>query len=690
MKPAPRPLAHQEHGLLLGQLALVLAPQARSLPVAVSVLLVLLMGWRWLLWRQRAPLPSRLTLGLVAGLVLLVAAALVWQAGGNIGRDLSVALLGAFVVLKLLECRVLADATLVTQLCFYLLLSLYLFDQPFWLALYSLAIAAWLLRNWLFLGHPEARGYLAVWPLLGRLALAGLPWALLLFVLFPRLDRPLWRLPQAEPVAATGLSDTMSPGSVSELTQSPEVALRADVEGGQLPPGALYWRALVLWQFDGQTWRAAPGRQRRGRPAPALPAEATTSAAANAAPAGAIDYNITLEPNQHPWLFLLDRGQAISAPAGVRINADGEFFMRDLIDRRLRYRARSAPAAAEPLDAQTRLLALSLPPGNPRSRALAADWEQRYADPAQRAQAALRLFAAAPFAYTLSPAPLGQEQVDGFLFDTRRGFCEHYASSFVFLMRAAGVPARVVTGYQGGEYNPIGGNYIVRQADAHAWAEIWLDGRGWVRVDPTSAVAPSRVERGLNAALDAGEAAAREPGWLRELRWGMDGMVYTWQRWVLQYDRGQQARLMRQLGIGDNLPQALLGGLAALSLLGLVPLAPLLRRRREADPVQALYARFCRELARHGCVREPAEGPQDFAARAALAWPEGAAAVLDFNRRYMKLRYGPPEPAARAAELAALREALRRLPRRPAGGGPATAPGMPRTPGMPDMPDMLR
>ncbi|WP_454727316.1 MULTISPECIES: transglutaminase TgpA family protein [Cupriavidus] len=666
-RPAPRLLAHEEHGLLLGQLALVLAPQSRSLPVAVSILLVLLMGWRWLLWRQRAPLPSRLTLGLVAGLVLLVAAALVWQAGGNMGRDLSVALLGAFVVLKLLECRVLADATLVTQLCFYLLLSLYLFDQPFWLALYSLAIAAWLLRNWLFLGHPEARGYLAVWPLLGRLVLAGLPWALLLFVLFPRLDRPLWRLPQAEPVAATGLSDTMSPGSVSELTQSPEVALRADVEGGQLPPGALYWRALVLWRFDGQTWRAAPGRQRHGRPAPELPA-------ADTAPAGAIDYNITLEPNQHPWLFLLDRGQAISAPAGVRINADGEFFTRDGIDRRLRYRARSAPATAEALDAPTRQLALSLPPGNPRSRALATEWEQRYADPAQRAQAALRLFAAAPFAYTLSPAPLGPQQVDSFLFDTRNGFCEHYASSFVFLMRAAGVPARVVTGYQGGEYNPIGGNYIVRQADAHAWAEIWLDGRGWVRVDPTSAVAPSRVERGLNGALDAGEAAAREPGWLRELRWGMDGMVYTWQRWVLQYDRGQQARLMQQLGIGDSLPQALLGGLAALSLLGLVPLV---RRRREADPVQALYARFCRALARHGCVRAPAEGPRDFAARAALAWPDAAAAILDFNRHYMALRYGPPAPAARAADLAALRAALRRLPRGPAGGNPAAAAASP-------------
>lgn len=672
MKPVPRTLAHEEHGLLLGQLALVLAPQARSLPVTISVLLVLLMSWRWLLWRQRAPLPSRLMLALIAGLVILVATALVWQAGGNMGRDLSVALLGAFVVLKLLESRVLADATLVTQLCFYLLLSLYLFDQPFWLALYGLAIAAWLLRNWLFLGHPEARGYLAAWPLLGRLVLIGLPWALLLFVLFPRLDRPLWRLPQAETVAATGISDTMSPGSVSQLTQSTEVALRADVEGEPLPASALYWRALVLWQFDGKTWRPAPLRQRHAQPAPGLPAadEAPPytkdlgETAGKASAGNSVSYNITLEPNQHQWLFLLDRGQAIDSGAGAVVNADGEFFAPDPIDRRLRYRARSAPATAQALDLPTRQLALALPPGNPRSRALATDWAEQYADPAQRARAALRLFAAAPFSYTLSPAPLGREQVDSFLFDTRRGFCEHYASSFVFLMRGAGVPARVITGYQGGEYNPIGGNYIVRQADAHAWAEIWLEGRGWVRVDPTSAVAPSRVEHGIDAALEASEIealrAVRDPGWLRDLRWGMDGMVYTWQRWVLQYDRDQQSRLMQQLGIGDSLPQALLAGLATLSLLVLVPLV---LRRRQTDPVQALYARFCRDLARHGCVRGPAEGPQDFAARAARRLPAAAQAVQDFSERYTRLRYGRQTPALRSGELAGLRQALRRMSR---------------------------
>ncbi|KWR87636.1 transglutaminase TgpA family protein [Cupriavidus sp. IDO] len=660
MSTPARPLRHEDHGLLLSQLALVLAPQARTLPVTVSLLLLVLLCWRWLLWRRRAPLPSRLMLGATAMLVLLTATALIWQTGGGAGRDLAVALLGAFVILKLLECRALTDATLVTQLSFYLLLTLYLSDQPFWLALYSLAISAWVLRNWLLLHHPEARGRLAIWPLLGRMALIGLPWALLCFVLFPRLDHPLWRLPQSAPRATTGMSDTMRPGSVGELIRSSEVALRAEIDSGPLPASALYWRALVLWQFDGASWR--PAEMRRLRTSAARPV-ADEPGPRPAAQGRTIDYSVTLEPSQQRWLFLLDRGDAITAGADAQVSSDGEYFLRTPVEQRIRYRAHSTLAAApEPLGPRTRMLALSLPAGNPRARALAERWAGEYGDPAARVQAALRLFASAPFAYTLTPPPLGREQVDSFLFDTRRGFCEHYASSFVFLMRAAGVPTRVVTGYQGGEYNPIGGHYIVRQSDAHAWAEVWLDGRGWVRVDPTSAVAPSRIEQGIDAALAGSEAGAwrtpREAGWLQDLHWAYDGLVYTWQRWVLQYDREQQARLLDQLGAGASLAQLLVGGLAALSLLALVPLW---LRRRPTDPVQALYARFCRLLARHGCERGTTEGPQAFASRAASRLPSAAAAVDAFTSRYIRMRYGKANDSRRANELAAMRQALRQL-----------------------------
>jgi transglutaminase-like putative cysteine protease len=628
------------------------------------VLLIVLLLWRWVLWRQRAPQPSRLMMGLAVALVLAVGAALVSRASDNVGRDLSVALLGAFVVLKLLECRALNEATLVTQLCFFLLLSLYLFDQPFWLALYSTAIGGWLLRNWLYLHHPQARGELAVWPLLARLALAGLPLALLLFVLFPRLDHPLWRLPQAGAQTTTGMGDTMRPGSVSELIRSDEIALRVAFDRGPLAPDTLYWRGLVLWDFDGQAWHTAAAHR-----APAQPAPAVWDGQSD--PVGdAVDYVVTLEPTQRQWLFVLDRGEAIAPQADAVMSGDGEFLVREPIDQRLLYRARSRVAApAQTLSPRERQLALSLPDGNPRARALAAQWTDRYEAPMQRVQAALRLFASAPFVYTLSPPALVGQQIDGFLFDTRRGFCEHYAGSFVFLMRAAGVPARVVVGYQGGEYNPVGRHYIVRQSDAHAWAEVWLDGRGWVRVDPTSAVAPSRVERGIDGALSASEIEAlhgtRATGWLRDLRWGFDGMVYAWHRWVLQYDHVQQAQLVRQLPLGATLPQLLALGIATLALLGLVPMW---LRRKPVDPVQALFARFCLKLARRGCERAPGEGPLDFAARASRLHPAAALPIDLFTARYIALRYGPLDPDQRAGHVDALRAALRQvgdsLPRR--------------------------
>jgi transglutaminase-like putative cysteine protease len=657
MNPQTRPLGHAEHGVLLAQLGLVLAPQARTLPFTFSLLLAMLMLWRWLLWRQRAALPARGMLAVVATMVVAVAGLVVWQDGGNIGRELSVALLSAFVILKLLECRALADATLVTQLCFYLLLSLYLFDQPFWLAVYTLGTGAWILRNWLFLQHPQARGRIAPWPLLGRMATAALPWALVLFVLFPRLERPLWRLPQSAPTASTGISDTMSPGSVARLTPSADIALRADTGGKLLAPSQLYWRALVLWQFDGSTWRTAPLRQGRMRPAPAAPEDGRLDAA------GDLDYTITLEPTQRQWLFVLDRGQAIDRRADATVSPDGEFLTRAPIGQRLLYRARSAAAAPETLDAQTRQLALRLPAGNPRARALAAQWSERHPDPARRAQAALALFAAAPFAYTLSPPALGGEQIDSFLFGTRRGFCEHYAGSFVFLMRAAGVPARVVTGYQGGEFNPVGGHYVVRQADAHAWAEIWLDGQGWVRVDPTQAVAPSRIERGIDA-LEGNDIEAvrdvRQPGWLRELRWGADGLVHHWHRWVLQYDHRMQMQLLTQVGLGGKLVPTMLVSMVVLATLAVVPLW-LRQRRRAVDPVQSLYMRFGRELERHGCVRAPGEGPLDFAQRVAQARPAAADAVRAFTKSYVDMRYGGPATGTEQPSVATLRRSLQHV-----------------------------
>ena len=301
-----------------------------------------------------------------------------------------------------------------------------------------------------------------------------------------------------------------------------------------------------------------------------------------------------------------------------------------------------------------------MPPGNGQARALAAQWAAL--PPAERVSAALKLFGSAPFAYTLEPEPLQDQQIDDFLFRTHRGFCEHYAGSFVFLMRAAGVPARVVVGYLGGEVNAVSGDIIVRQSDAHAWAEVWLDGRGWVRVDPTAAVAPQRVERGLAAAVPASEFRSRraeEPGWLRSVRWGLDGLISGWNSWVLGYDRSRQARLFAWLGLDAADPRAVLWGVSGLFLLAALPLL-WQQRKPKPDPVQAQWQRLCERLARHGCARGAAEGPIAYAERAAAQFPQAGQALRNAAAGYVALRYGRDDGDAqvRAQRFTQWREAV--------------------------------
>lgn len=653
-----RALTHREHGWLLALLALVLAPLLRGLPLVTCSVFGVLLLWRTWLWVRRAPLPNKWLLGMIGVAVLGITLALALRTGGNIGRDLSVAVLGAFLVLKLMESHTVRNGILVTQLCCFLLLSQTLFDQPPWMAATLVASATLLLYHWMLLLHPQARTRLSVARTLLRLVLTGLPCAAMLFLLFPRLDHPLWRLPQSTETATSGLTDRMAPGSIGQLILSDDLAFRADFNGVPPPPEARYWRGIVLWRFDGQAWTASAFRQR------AEPAGVPNSADAQRDAGPLVEYNITLEPTRRHWFFALDRGVSIDALDGLRRSIDAEFLSVQPLDQRIRYHARSrlpgvgASADAQALDRLTEQSALVLPPGNPQARALAAQWAGLA--PAERVAAALKLFSGAPFAYTLEPEPLQGEQIDDFLFRTRRGFCEHYAGSFVFLMRAAGVPARVVVGYQGGEVNAVSGDIIVRQSDAHAWAEVWLQGRGWVRVDPTAAVAPQRVARGLAGAVPASEFRSRrveEPAWLRSVRWGLDGLISGWNRWVLGYDRARQARLFAWLGLDAADPRAVLWGVSALFLLAALPLLWQQRRPRP-DPVLAQWQRVCDRLARHGCVRGAAEGPMAYAERAAARFPQAADALRGIAAGYVALRYGRDDgdAQARARRLAQWRK----------------------------------
>ncbi|NLR74423.1 transglutaminase TgpA family protein [Leeia aquatica] len=647
-----RPLTALEQRRLLSQLLLVLLPHGWNLPVWLSALVGLALGWQALrLWRRWPP-PPRLLLSVISIAALLLVIVLNLRDGNGFNRELAVSILVLFGALKLLESRQLRDAQFCFLLAFFLLLTLFLYGQPFWLAAYVLVSAIFVLRNGLYLCHPSIEGQLSAWRFLGRLQLYGLPWLVVLFVLFPRLDRPLWQLQHDPGRGITGVSDLMSPGNIGQLIRSTEVAFRAEFSGARPSPDELYWRGLVLWDYDGRSWLPSPERRAFARDIPAA--------------AIRYRYRVTLEPHQQRWLYLLDRGQQVLDNDRGNFTLDGEYFRQSTVDSRMMYRATAVAEDPEVMDTPTLQQALYLPPGNPQARALAARWAS-LPTPQQRVNAALALFRQAPFGYTLEPPPLGKQAVDDFLFRTRLGFCEHYSSSFVFLMRASGVPARVVVGYLGGEYNTLSNYYIVRQADAHAWAEVWLAGRGWVRVDPTAAVSPDRVDQGIAAAInDAGAQdirALRTPDWMRSLRWGVDGLVNGWNKWILSYDSREQLGMLERLGLESNaMALARLLGLVLASLLLLATL-PLLRQRGpKLSPLQAAYQQLCLQLAKAGCPRQPQEGPLDYAARLSQAFPYAARELQSLLTSYARLYYGAAV-SEQAMQAWAQRARRYRLPR---------------------------
>jgi transglutaminase-like putative cysteine protease len=465
------------------------------------------------------------------------------------------------------------------------------------------------------------------------LLLQAIPLTLILFILFPRVQGPLWGLPQ-DAYSSSGLDDKMEPGSLSRLILSEAVAFRVSYKDKLPRRDQMYWRGPVLWYFDGRSW--TPGNT-------ALLAAPQFSGLDQA-----IDYTVTLEPHNKTWLFALDAPDKISLPA--TLSHDFRLFSKKPVNARLRYEARSNLVYRANVQESKRQIrrALQMPQqSNPRARKLAADWRAGNPNDAAIVNAALTYFNRQGFEYTLEPPLLGTNSIDEFLFETKLGFCEHYASSFVFLMRAANIPARVVTGYLGGEFNDIGNYYIVRQSDAHAWAEVWLAGQGWVRVDPTGAIAPARIQSGLSASVSNNAAlpfmARNPPQWLRDLRLNWDTLANQWNQWVLGYDTERQFAFMTRLGMESVTWQKLAMNMA-LGLGILVGLFALFMLRhlytRRPDKVQAAWLRLCKKLAKAGLPRAAHEGALDYAARVAAARPELAASIFDLATRYSALRYG--------------------------------------------------
>ena len=642
--------------LLVAQ-ALVIVPHLGHLPVWVIALWLGCAAWRVQIFRMRVGYPTRLA---KVGLMLAVAAGVIASRGSLIGLDAGVVLLIAAFVLKLVELRSQRDALVLILLGFFCVVTAYLFDDSLIAAVYSLLPVSALLAA--MIGLQQSRLAMRPWPTL-RLALGllaqALPLMLLLFVFFPRLG-PLWALPNPNTQALTGLSDSMTPADVAELSKSDELVFTATFTGALPPRSQLYWRALTLEHFDGRRWSQTPSVSRLN------PVQWTP----NGEP---WEYSVIAQPSGRHWLFALD--VARSEDGAVQQRRDFSLQSLQAIDQPMQYPVRSWPAvlrdAEVPLSSLTDSLQLPAD-GDPRSRAWARELQALNPSTEALVQALLKHFNREPYYYTLKPPPVGIDSIDEFLFRTRRGFCAHYAGAMTFVLRAAGIPARVVAGYQGGELNPRGNFLTVRQFDAHAWVEYWQAGQGWTSVDPTFAVAPERIEQGLEQALSGEQSFLadspfsplryRQLAWLNQLRLGWDNLNYGWQRWVLGYQGTQQLQLLqRWFGRMDGqvLVLAMVGGGGL--LLGLLALYLFKPWRREHDPLLSQYRRFERLLGRHGLVREPAEGPRAFAERAARQLPAQAVAIWAFFAAFEAQQYGLVAVDARTLAQR-LRELRRDLP----------------------------
>jgi len=664
---------HKAHSLiprnslawLLTAQIVVLLPHLPRLPFWVSVLWLGCALWRVQIQRMRWGYPGPLlkTLGIAA-----ITAGVWFTERTLIGLDAAVMLLLLLFMFKLLEMRNPRDAIVVIYLGFFIIATAFLFDQSILLTLYQLFSLLVLVAALVGLQQTAGRNDPSRALRTGSvLLLQAVPLMVVLFLFFPRIG-PLWSVDTPGGSATTGLAESMSPGDIADLARSGELAFRVSFEGPIPAHETLYWRALTLASFDGRSWshldfasRAEPRDwQPIGEP---------------------VRYQVTTRATQQPWVFSL-RG-ATSDDERLVLTRDFLLRARRPLSETTSYSATSyLQSLLEPQDLtamQQRLYTLLPEEVDPRSRAFAAQLRAEYADDAELIQALLRHFNQEPFFYTLRPGPLGVNTNDEFLFDTRRGFCAHFAGAMAFVLRAAGIPARIIAGYQGGEINPAGNYVLVHQFDAHAWVEAWLPGQGWISVDPTYQVAPERIERGIQQALegegsfleDSPLAAARyrNISWINTARLRWDDINFQWQLRVLGFQADRQSGFFqRWLGTTDW--QRIGAILVICAALVMIPLALWILRpgRLPRDPRRRAWARLDRRLQRLGLQAMRGEGPRAWQARLDQALPGSRRQIEAFFDEYVQQTYanaGDRLDRADSLRLRALERELRRsLPRK--------------------------
>jgi protein-glutamine gamma-glutamyltransferase len=619
-----------------GCLGLALLAHVTTLPLWVPVIVLVCGSIRLLLARSGRSAPPR---GILIAVAALAMPLLFLRFHTFNGLVAGTALLSVTAGLKLLETKTQRDIYIITLIIYFVSLAALLEGDSFWLLAYLIGVC-WLTTATLLRATSSgpAPGWRRSLRYGGRVLAQALPLALVFWLLFPRFASPLWQVPNDSKTAASGLSDTMSPGDITQLALSDEVAFRVRFDSAAPPAPERYWRGPVLDSFDGHTWtRATSGIG--GSPPPLQPQ------------GPAYHYTVMMEPHQHRWIFMLDWPAEWDLPRAGLSN-DYTLMQPEPLSRPVDVTGTSYTRvqSSAPLSQNTRRRELQQPADrNPRTQELAHKLRGEHADDMELVGAVLSMFRQQPYFYTLTPPKLSDTSVEEFLFDTKRGFCGHYASAFAALMRAAGIPARVVTGYQGGTLNPYGDYWILRQSDAHAWTEVFIAGQGWTRIDPTAAIAPERVERGLAEVASADDPLVSRwqsrTAWFAGARLRLDLLRELWRERILDFDQESQRKLLEMLHIPEPDGQKLVLLLALGMALVLGWLTWQVRRElapQSKDVTARTYARLCAKLAAAGLPRRMHEGAEDYAMRVAAQRPDLAITVTALCRHYSSLRYAQP------------------------------------------------
>ncbi|RKZ92902.1 MAG: hypothetical protein DRQ43_08600 [Gammaproteobacteria bacterium] len=639
------------HSLLPVIIFIILLPHLVTISAIISLYIIAVLFWFTLHTLGVIPLPGRIIRFI---LIVIALAILIFNYGILFSQNASLSLLSMMVCLKLLEVHNELDKRnifIVIFLGYFILITHFLRSQDFILTLFAFlnSIILTLMLSTFNRKPQNALAFRDNLRLISHLFVKALPIAIILFLFFPRIPGPLWTLPEDGLSATSGLSDKMFPGSVSELVDSDEIAFRVDFQG--LIPAAekLYWRGPVLSKTDGFLWS-----QKDQKPLKKSFSEVIRNSS------DSVSYTITLEPHQQKWLFALEMPAKIQGDTiqGFYLTNDLQLLNKTNIHQLTQYHVTSMTRFFLNQVTKDELkLALNFPPSsNPKTYELGRQWQTAFSDHKQIVSAGLNYFKDKPFYYTKRPDAMTDNPSDQFLFDKQRGFCEHFASSFVLLMRAAGVPARVVTGYQGIEKNDVGNYYIVRQSNAHAWAEIWLEEDGWLRVDPTAVIPTARIEAdifqtnlerlsfsSLNLpdlpSLSAQQKTAVY-NFYKKLNQSIDNIKHSWNSWILGYDKTKQSLLLQLMGFNADWQTLIFLLIGAMIFLVIIfQLIQFYQQYKKNDQVYFHYLKFIKKLNNAGMSVQISDGPEAIKLQASKLFPQQSALIQSIINNYIQIRY---------------------------------------------------